>query len=797
MKVAELAKQLNTTSDTILTKLKSFKLKARDSEQELNDAVVSVLRSALGKDTKAVHREPEPVSVPKADEKEIAKATKDTKAKVKTEPPREKEKVVKEKKASPVKPEIKSKDKENEKEKEKEKPKIKIEEPFVSVKPLQKRKKKLSTSPTAKELPTKDALDHSKPASVSEADKVNLKVKVEVSGKFFQELTAGEIEQKKSSETMAGAQSESTSHLKSLELDLPISVKDFAVRLQEKPSLILKKLMQMGIFANINQSLNDEVVRAIAASFGFNITKVKTQEEQLIETHKSEDEDASLLKPRAPVVTFMGHVDHGKTSLLDKIRKSKVADQEHGGITQHIGAYSVNHPRGKITFLDTPGHEAFTAMRARGAHITDIVVLVVAADEGIMPQTEEAIDHARAAQVPIVVAMNKIDKSSADPERVKKELADIGLLPEDWGGKTIVVGVSAMTGDGIDNLLEMILLEAELLELKANYDKRATGIVIEGHMSHGKGALASVIVQNGTLNEGDIVVVGAIYGKVRAMFDDRERSIKQAGPSIAAEILGLPAVPEAGDIFYVVETEKTAKEIAGKRQDQIKQQKLQSTSKITLEDLYSQIKEGKIKELNVIVKADVQGSLEALIDSLAKIPSEEVQLKFIHKGIGEINSSDVILADASNAIIIGFQVDINTRAKQDLEKHPVDVKTYRIIYDAVNDMRKALEGLLEPKTRKKFMARIEVRQVFKLSKSGIVAGCFVQKGKVSRKANVDVLRNGEIVFSNIISSLKRFKDDVRDVGEGMECGITVQGFDAIQTGDVLEAYELEKIARKL
>ncbi|OGX19607.1 MAG: translation initiation factor IF-2 [Omnitrophica WOR_2 bacterium GWC2_45_7] len=436
-------------------------------------------------------------------------------------------------------------------------------------------------------------------------------------------------------------------------------------------------------------------------------------------------------------------------------------------------------------------------MRARGAHITDLVVLVVAADEGVMQQTEEAIDHARAAGVPILVALNKIDRRNADIDRVKKELSERDLMPEDWGGKTVVAPVSAVTGEGVDSLLEMILLEAELLELKTNYEKSASGIVVEAHLSGGKGAVTTLIVQSGTLREGDILVVGPHLGKVKAMFDDHKRAVKEAGPSMPVEILGLSHVPEAGEAFYVVADEKQAKEITSKREEDLKNKKLHSYQKISLEDLYSQIQQGVVKELSVIIKADVQGSLEALKDSLEKIPSDKVKLKFIHLGVGDINASDVVLAVASKAIIIGFHVGVDPRAKQELEKKPVDVRHYRIIYDAVNDIKNALEGMLEAKTRKKFLSRIEIREVFKLSKHGIVAGCFVVKGKVNRKVHVDVLRNDAVVYSGVISSLKRFKDDVRDVAEGMECGISVEGFDKYQVGDIIEAYEIESIAQKL
>jgi len=761
MKVFELAREWKTTPEVILKKLKSLKLKAKDKNQELSKLVLDVLRREM-KDIPTEAPAPQPPPKKEAPAKPVP--AKDVKEK-KPRATRAKKKET----APGAAPPAKKKTETAEKAKPTAKPRKKVPPtPFVSVKPLTKRRKRpvRGREDAAKAAPAEPPAGAQTPA-VTSAD---------APAKDF---------------------SLESQDLKVLELPIPISVKDFATAVRQKTNVVLKKLMDIGIFANINQNLGEDLGRRLAEAFGYRITKIHTPEQELIERHLTEEENPDLLKPRAPVVTLMGHVDHGKTSLLDRIRRSTIVDTEHGGITQHIGAYSVAIKKGKITFLDTPGHEAFTAMRARGAHITDLVILVVAADEGIMPQTEEAIDHARAANVPIVVALNKIDRRNADPEKVKKQLAERDLNPEDWGGKTIVAPVSAVTGEGIDHLLEMMLLEAELLELKANPEKKASGIVVEAHLNPGKGAVASLIVQSGTLRLGDTIVVGPYYGKIKAMFDDSERPIEAGGPSTPVEILGLTAVPEAGEMFYAVNDDRQAKEIAGRRKEKLKNEKLQAGRRITLEDLYSQIKEGSIKELNVILKADVQGSAEALKDALTKIPSDEVKVKFIHTGVGEINASDVILAVASNAIIIGFQVDTNARAKKELEKEPVDVRKYRIIYDAVNDVKKALEGLLEPRKRRKFLARIEVRQVFKLSKAGVIAGCHVTKGKVTRKAMIDVVRNGEVVHSGTISSLKRFKDDVREVNEGYECGISIDQFDKFQSGDILEAYELETIERKL
>jgi len=782
MRVSDLAKELGISSDDILKKLKSMMLKAKDGKQDLNEAVEAVIR-----------REFKHVAKPAV--KPVGAKTEDKTAKAL---------------AKAKKPIAKTKAKSIVSKSESKKPKALVSKakPTKPTKPEAVKKAAVGIAKKIKPPESMEKKTLSRPAPISAVPAVKPSLQPIISPTVVKKT---ELEVRRPVASVpptvrippvpppAAVQpgEKTKGPLVPLEIPIPITVKDLSVRLQQKPSVVLKTLLQDGVFAHINQNLNEEVVRKIAADFGFLLTKSKTKEEQLIEFHKIEEDDPAELKFRSPVVTFMGHVDHGKTSLLDRIRKSKVVDQEHGGITQHIGAYSVHLPKGTITFLDTPGHEAFTAMRARGARITDVVVLVVAADEGVMPQTEEAMSHARAAEVPIIVALNKIDKKNADVDLVKKQLMAKDLTPEDWGGKTVVVGVSAMTGEGIDALLEMILLEAELLELKANPDKRASGIVIEAQLSRGQGAVATVIVQNGTLHEGDIVIVGPHYGRIKAMFDDRERSIKEAGPATPVEIVGLPSVPDAGESFYVIENERQAKEIASQREEQVKSQRLQSVaSRITLEDLYSQIQEGKIKGLNVILKADVHGSLEALRASLEKIPNDQIQLKFIHTGVGDISTSDVILAAASNAIIIGFQVEINSRAKEELEKLPVDVRTYRIIYDAVNDIKNALEGLLEPKMKKKFLGRVDIRQVFKLTK-GIIAGCYVQKGKIHRKALVDVLRNGAVVFSGKLSSLKRFKDDVREVAEGFECGLTVEGFNEIQPGDVIEAYEMEAIARKL
>jgi translation initiation factor IF-2 len=583
---------------------------------------------------------------------------------------------------------------------------------------------------------------------------------------------------------------------KELELELPITVKDLAIKLQEKPSNIIKAMMDMGTMAGINQVLDEEITIAVCKRYDYKVKKAPTKEEFTLRAHQEIDKPQNL-KPRPPIVTFMGHVDHGKTSLLDAIRKSKVAEAEHGGITQHIGAYKVILPHGEITLLDTPGHEAFTAMRARGAKVTDIVVLVVAADDGVMPQTEEAIDHARAAGVPIIVAINKIDKPQANIDRVKKQLQELNLTAEDWGGKTITVPVSAKTGQGIDDLLEMILLEAQMLELKSNPDRPARGVVIEAKMSKGKGSVATVLIQNGTLHLNETIIAGKYYGKIKAMFNDRGESVVSVVPSVPVEVLGLSGIPDAGEQFYVVPDEKEARLIIEQRLEREWQQRTKAVKRISLEDLHTQIVEGKIKELKLIIKVDVHGSLEAIKQTLDKLIVTEVKLDIIHTGVGNINSSDVILAAASNALILGFNVTVDERAKELVDKEGVEVKTYNIIYELANEIKLAIEGLLEPKIKKIFLGRAEIRKVFKLSKAGTVAGCFVTKGKINRTSMVNVVRNGQVIFEGRPSSLKRFKDDVREVQEGFECGMGFAGFDAILEGDIIEAYEIEKIARKL
>ncbi|MEA4901500.1 translation initiation factor IF-2 [Desulfitobacterium sp.] len=573
-----------------------------------------------------------------------------------------------------------------------------------------------------------------------------------------------------------------------------LTVQDLASIMSRKSGELIKKLMNLGVMATINQEIDAETATILANEMGVSV-EVKI-EKPLTEVEEIVDDPADLVL-RPPVVTVMGHVDHGKTSLLDAIRATNVIASEAGGITQHIGAYQVEIKGQKITFLDTPGHEAFTAMRARGAQVTDIAVLVVAADDGVMPQTIEAINHAKAAEVPIIVAINKIDKEAAQPDRVKQELTEYGLVVEEWGGDTIAVPVSAKGRQNIGQLLEMILLVAEMRELKANPNRPATGTVIEAELDKGKGPVATVLVSKGTLNVGDSILAGSVFGKVRAMVDDKGRRVKKAGPSTPVEVQGLNEVPAAGDIFDVVVDEKHARQIAEARANVRKAEEARQMSKVSLEDLFDRIKEGEVKELNVIIKADVQGSVEALKQSLLKLSTSEVRVNAIHGGVGAITETDIMLAAASNAIIIGFNVrpDSNTKATAELEG--VDIRLYRVIYDAIEDIKAAMSGMLDPDFKELVQGRAEVRQVFKVPKVGSVAGSYVTEGKITRTSKVRVIRDGVVVHEGNLESLRRFKDDVKEVLEGYECGIGVENFNDIKEGDVIEGYIMEEVKREL
>ena len=577
-----------------------------------------------------------------------------------------------------------------------------------------------------------------------------------------------------------------------IKLPESVTVGELAAAMRRKTTEVIKALLDLGVMATVNEVLDPTAAKLVADKFHFDV-EVRSLEGDVIE---EEESDPAQLRPRPPVVTVMGHVDHGKTSLLDAIRTTKVAEREFGGITQHIGAYQVDTSHGKVTFLDTPGHEAFTAMRARGAQATDMVILVVAADDGVMPQTVEAINHARAANVPILVAVNKIDKPGSDPDRVKRELSNQGLVPEDWGGQTIFIHTSAKRGDGIPQLLEMTALQAEILELRANPARSGRGVIVEGRLDRGRGPVATALIQSGTLKEGDAVVVGSHSGRVRAMFNDRGKKVTSAGPSAPVEILGLSGVPQAGDTMLVVSDERKARQIATVRSERDRL-KGKSAARVTLEDLHKQIAAGEVKELRLVIKADVQGSVEALTESLERLSTDEVKLKVIHSSVGAVTESDVMLASASNAIVLGFNVRADAKAATQAQANGVDMRSYNVIYDAINDVKAALSGMLAPEIREVVLGRAQVRQLFPISKVGTIYGSAVTEGKIVRGAKARIKRGDTVLGESTVSSLKRFKDDVREVLQGLECGIGIEGIKGVQPNDVIEAFTTEEVARTL
>ncbi|MBE9541066.1 MAG: translation initiation factor IF-2 [Proteobacteria bacterium] len=573
-----------------------------------------------------------------------------------------------------------------------------------------------------------------------------------------------------------------------------ISVAELARRMGIKSTELIKKLMEIDIMVTVNQTVDFDSASLVASEFEYELEPSSFEEEEII---KEEEEKPEDLVPRPPVVTIMGHVDHGKTSLLDYIRKSKVIDKEAGGITQHIGAYYVHTSHGDLVFLDTPGHEAFTAMRARGAKVTDLIVLVVAADDGVMEQTIEAIDHAKAANIPIVVAVNKIDKANADPEKVRRELSKYGFLSEEWGGDTLFSEISAKTGRGVDELLDSILLQSEILESKANYKKHARGVIIEARLDKNRGPFATVLIHDGTLNQGDFFVCGENYGRVRAMLNDIGQKIKSATPSLPVEIYGISGVPMAGDDFIVTSDEKKAKLISEHRKTKARLDTVTTRDSVSLDNLFERIKEGEVKELNIIIRADVQGSVEALVDSLTKLSTEDVKLKVIHGGTGAVTESDVMLASASKAIVICFNVRANPVVKTLAGKENVDLRFYNVIYKVIEDIRSAMEGLLEPVYNENIIGRADIKQIFHVSKVGTIAGCYVTDGKIERGAKVRLLRDDVVIFDGNLSSLKRFKDDVKDVSSGFECGVGLENYNDIKPGDVFEFYTLEEMKVEL
>lgn len=592
----------------------------------------------------------------------------------------------------------------------------------------------------------------------------------------------------------SASESQETAMTNGLQIMEGTTVANLATSLELQPSALIMRLMKLRVMANINQQLDYDTLVMLGEHLNFEAVKSKTLEEKLL---TEIPDDPESLQARAPVVTIMGHVDHGKTSLLDSIRQSNISESEAGNITQHIGAYHVKLKGGSIVFLDTPGHAAFTAMRARGAQVTDIVVLIVAADDGVMPQTIEAISHAKAAKVPIVVAINKIDVPGARSDYVKQQLSEQELLPEDWGGQTICVETSAIDGTGIDFLLEMLLLEAALLELKANPNKSARGIVIEAEVDKGRGAIATVLVQSGTLRVGDVFVSGRYSGKVRAMMDGFGKRMKEAGPSFPVEVLGFTGVPEAGDKFYVVESDKDARAISETRQDQYRNEKLGANSHVSLDNLFQQIREGEIKELNVVLKGDVQGSVQAVASSLLELTTDEVKINIIHQAVGGITETDILLASASDAIVVGFNVHPTTEAVQAKETEGIDVRTYNVIYNLISYIRSAMEGLLDPEVREVVIGRAEVRELFRVPRLGLVAGSYVNWGRISYNQPLRILRDNRLIHEGKVNSLRRFKDNVNEVQANYECGIGIETFADLKVGDVLECYVHEHVARSL
>ncbi len=619
-------------------------------------------------------------------------------------------------------------------------------------------------------------------------DKSEKKQKIKKNSQASKKLDKKPLEQK----DVKKPKEEKVEEPKKVEVPDEISVGDFAAKLGVPATTVVKKLFEIGIMAAVSQTIDFDTASLIGADLGFNVEKeiIITDEDRLFNDVEDSPED---LEPRSPVVVVMGHVDHGKTSLLDAIRNTNVIAKEAGGITQHIGAYRVRIRDKKITFLDTPGHEAFTTMRMRGAQVTDVAILVVAADDGIMPQTVEAINHAKAAGVTIIVAINKIDKEGANPDRIKQELMEYELVPEEWGGDTICVPISAKFNQNIDELLEMVTLVADMKELKANPNRNAKGTVIEAQLDKGRGPVATVLVQNGTLKAGDIVVVGTATGRIRAMVDDRGNKVKKAGPSVPVEIVGLSEVPEGGDILYAVDDERKAKAVVEKRKEKIKEESIKSRGAVSLDALFDQIKQGEVKDLNIIVKADVQGSVEAVKQSLTKLSNEEVRVACIHGGVGGVTESDVMLAAASNAIIVGFNVRPDNGAISSAKQNDVDIRLYRVIYHAIEEIEAAMKGMLAPKFKENVLGHAEVRNTFKVSGVGTIAGGYILDGKISRNSQVRIVRDGIIVHEGVLSSLKRFKDDVKDVAAGYECGIGIENFNDIKDGDIIESFVMEEI----
>lgn len=832
-RVYELARELNMTNKVLLEKLDDLDISVKSHMSALDDDVITKIKSSLFGTIKEeaieeirikptiIRRrrkkvqvevsatpdakpedaddadevveelevtEPQGVSVAQPEEKPAVKKAKKPKKALKKElsakiiqlPVKPPEKPFKKKKAEP------------------KKAKAKVKEQPTGRRAAAARRPQ-ETEPAAKETKKRK---HKKKYEEADADKKFLKKKISFRRKAVVEgeaLYAGGYRPRKQRrmakgrKPTGGQKTEITvakAIKRRIKIDEAIMLSELAKRMGIKASEIIKSMMAMGTMATVNQTIDFDTAALIAGEFDYEVEPASFEEETIL---KQEIDDPEKLVPRPPVVTIMGHVDHGKTSLLDVIRKTRVSETEAGGITQHIGAYHVSTDQGQIAFIDTPGHEAFTAMRARGAQITDIVILVVAADDGVMPQTTEAINHSKAAGVPIIVAINKIDKQNADPEKVQRELAEIGLTPEDWGGDTIFVNVSAKQAEGIDELMEMISLQAEILELKANPDKLATGHVVEAKIDSGRGAVATVLVREGTLRAGDPVVCGMHYGRIRAVLNDRGNPLESAGPSLPVEIIGLSGVPMAGDEFLVLKDEKNAKQVSEHRQQKQRSKELAQSNRLSLDKLFERIQEGEVKDLNLIIKADVHGSIEALNDSLTKLSNDEVNINVVHSASGTITESDISLATVSNAIIIGFNVRPNPKVQSLANEENVDMRFYNVIYDVIKDVKNAIVGLMASTFEERILGTAEVREVFQIPKVGNIAGCYVTDGKMERGQNMRLLRDGVVVFEGKNSSLRRFKDDAKEVQAGYECGIGIKNFNDIKVGDTIDCYYLEEI----
>lgn len=804
LKLGEISKSLKITNKDIIARLSEYGVELKSASSVINDETAGLIldiytqANSVTKEEILELRAEAEAKAKKAEEKAKAEAEAEDKKDEKKSEPKKAKKAVK----AEAKPEEK---------KTEEKPKHEKHKKVAKKQSGQKIDlSNVDHSDTDEEYIVKTEERHrhvDTRQTVVELDAIETRERIEdmVPEHIKMDKKGGKVKNKKGAPNMKNRREKEKPQPKKeikakviTEIEVPetITVGEFASRMGKTSAEVVKKLMMLGVMATQNQAIDFETAQLIGDDFGITVKQeiVLTKEDMLMIETEHEDKAEDLVS-RPPVVVVMGHVDHGKTSLLDAIRHTSVTDTEAGGITQHIGAYSVKLNDRIITFLDTPGHEAFTTMRARGAQVTDVAILVVAADDGIMPQTIEAINHAKAAGVSIVVAINKIDKEGANPDRVKQMLVEHELVPEEWGGDTVCVEISAKQKQNIDGLLEMVLLVADMQELKANPNRDAQGTVIEAEIDKGRGPVATILVQNGTLKVGDFVIAGTAVGRVRAMINDKGRRVKTAGPSTPVEILGLSEAPSGGDTFIVVENEKLARDVAEQRKQQMQETKFNQVVKVSLDNLFSQIDEGNMKELNVIIKADVQGSVEAVKQSLEKLSNDEVRVKAIHGGVGAINESDVMLANASNAIIVGFNVRPDAGAVASAEQQEVDIRLYRVIYQAIEEIEAAMKGMLDPEYKEVVIGYAEVRQTFKVSNVGTIAGCYVTQGKIQRNAQIRIVRNGIIVHEGQIDSLKRFKDDAKEVAENFECGLGVENFNDIKEGDTIECFTMEEIER--